>query len=58
MADRKLYTVDIGGLPHKMLLDDEDARRYGSRAVEVKQAEPKNKSRKPANKADSPASEK
>ena len=58
MADeRKLYTVDIGGVPHSMLLDADDAKRYGDRAVEVKAAEPKNKARKPANKQAS-ASEK
>ena len=56
MADLKLYTVDIGGHPHTMRLSDEDAKRYGDKAVEVKAAEvkaaePKNKSRKPANKS-------
>lgn len=51
MADRKLYTVDIGGTPHTMLLDADDAKRYGDRAVEVKAAEPKNKARKPTNKS-------
>lgn len=58
MADsRKAYTVDIGGLTHTLLLDEEDAARYGDRAVEAKAAEVKNKSRKPANKSAS-ASEK
>ena len=51
MAERKLYTVEIGGHPHTMLLDADDAKRYGERAVEVKAATPENKSRKPANKS-------
>lgn len=51
MAERKEYVVLIDGLPHNMLLDAEDVKRYGDRASEVKAAEPKNKSRKPANKA-------
>tara|TARA_R100001244_G_scaffold6385_3_gene7477 strand:+ start:249 stop:422 length:174 start_codon:yes stop_codon:yes gene_type:complete len=51
MDERKLYTVLIGGLPHSMLLDSADAKRLGGRAVEAKQAEPENKSRKPANKS-------
>lgn len=51
MGERKLYTVLIGGLPHSMLLDAEDAKRLGGRAVEVKEAQPANKSRKPADKS-------
>ena len=51
MAERKLYAVDIGGLPHTMRLSAEDAKRYGDMAVEVKSTEPKNKSRKPADKS-------
>ncbi len=51
MAERKEYVVLINDLPHNMLLDSEDVKRYGDRATEVKAAEPKNKSRKPANKA-------
>lgn len=56
MAERKLYTVNIGGRPHRMLLDEDDAQRYGAEPVkaekvETKAAEPKNKSRRVANKA-------
>ena len=51
MAERKLYTVTISGLPHRMLLDADDAKRYGALAVEAKQAQPQNKSRKPADKS-------
>lgn len=51
MADRKKYVVEIDGLSHFMLLDADDAQRYGDRATEVKAVAPKNKSRKPANKA-------
>lgn len=58
MSERKLYSVDIGGLLHTMLLDDEDAARYGDRAVEVKQAKPENKSRTPGNKSASASSKK
>lgn len=51
MADgRKEYVVDIGGLEHTMLLDPEDARRYGDKAVEVKERKPANKARQPQNK--------
>lgn len=57
MADeRKEYLVDIGGLEHTVLLDAADAERYGDKArlvkaSEAKAADPKNKSRKPANKS-------
>lgn len=52
MSDRKEYTVTIGGLPHTMLLDADDARRLGDQAVEVKEAvPPANKARAPRNKA-------
>lgn len=45
MADtRSEYVVIIGGVPHTMLLTDEDAARYGQAAQ--KKAAPK-----PANKA-------
>lgn len=51
MAVRKEYTVTIGGLPHTMLLSDEDAARYGKAAVAVKErSAPANKSRTPKNK--------
>lgn len=49
----KSYTVEIGGVQHTLQLSDEDAKRYGDRAVAVKQAEPSNKSRQPANKSGS-----
>lgn len=46
------YVVMIGGLPHTMQLSDEDAAREGAVPVQNKQAEPpKNKARKPRNKA-------
>lgn len=52
MADnRKAYSVEIGGIAHTMRLSEADAERYGDKAREVKAAEPKNKSRKPANKS-------
>lgn len=44
----KEYEVVIGGVRHTMLLTADDAKRYG--AVEIKQAEPKNKQQQPANK--------
>jgi len=50
--DRKAYTVDIGGVKHTMLLNPVDAKRYGDRAVEVKERTPENKSRRPRNKSD------
>ena len=47
MADnRKAYTVTIGGLEHTMLLDDDDAKRYGDAAQPASKA-----ASKPANKA-------
>lgn len=52
------YTVNISGIPHTMLLSDQDAERFGAIPVDapgrpkVKAAEPPaNKSRQPANKA-------
>ena len=53
MAERKEYVVDIGGIPHTILLTDEDAERYGDKATPVKAKQPANKSRKPANKSGS-----
>ena len=47
-ADRKSYTVTIGGIEHTMLLTDEAAKQYGdnARPVQVKAApKPANKSR-------------
>lgn len=42
----KEYEVAINGLKHTMLLNAEDAGRYGDAAVEVKEAaKPANKSR-------------
>lgn len=47
MADnRKEYRVTIGGLEHTLLLDEDDARRYGDAAQPASKAAPK-----PANKA-------
>lgn len=51
VAELKEYEVEIGGLTHTVLLDGEDAKRLGVKAVEVKQSEPKNKSRQPVDKA-------
>lgn len=49
--DRKEYTVDIGEVPHTMLLSPEDAKRLGAKPVEQKQVKPANKqASKPANK--------
>ena len=49
MADnRKEYTVDIGRVPHTMLLSPEDAKRLGAKPVEQKQVKPANKQGKPA----------
>lgn len=46
----KEYTVQINGVEHTFLLNDEDAKRLG--ATEVKAADaPANKARKPANKS-------
>lgn len=51
MADsRKEYTVDINGVKHTMLLDSEDAERYGDRAVETKSRTTANKARTAQNK--------
>lgn len=50
MADRKPYVVNIGGIPHTMLLDEHDAKRYGDAAVEVKARTPQNKARTADNK--------
>lgn len=52
MADnRKPYTVTVSGIEHTMLLNAEDAERYGKAAVPVKQqARPANKSVTPDNK--------
>lgn len=46
----KEYEVEINGVKHTLLLDPEDAKRYGDAAVETKQAEPANKSRTAQNK--------
>lgn len=46
MGDRKSYIVTIGGLPHTMELNDEDAKRYGGSAVLATKQQPA-----PANKA-------
>lgn len=51
MADnRKPYTVTISGIEHTLLLNAEDAERYGEDAVEIKQAQPANKARTADNK--------
>lgn len=51
---RKLYDVEIGGVVHQMLLDDDDAERYGAlarpSAVGAKSAQPANKAAVPGNK--------
>ena len=47
----KTYVVEINGVKHTFQLDAEDAKRYGDRAVEVKQDDaPANKSRTASNK--------
>lgn len=51
MDDRKRYVVTLGGLEHTLLLTAEGAKRYGSRAVEVKAKAPANKARTPRNKS-------
>lgn len=49
--DRQEYTVEIGQVPHTMLLSPEDAKRLGAELVEEKQVKPSNKqASKPANK--------
>lgn len=47
------YTVDIGGVPHTVLLDEAEAERLGAKPVRIKQApEPVNKAAQaPKNKA-------
>lgn len=53
MAERKEYVVTVGGIPHTLLLDEADAKRYGvaqepkkAKEPEAKQAPaPKNKAR-------------
>ena len=47
------YIVDIGGLPHTLLLDAETAKLYGDRATPVK-APVDAKAKVPANKARTP----
>lgn len=45
------YTIELGGLPHTVLLTDEDAKRRGLSAPAEKQADaPKNKARTAADK--------
>lgn len=44
----KTYEVDINGISHTLQLSDEDAKRYGKAAVEVKAAVPKNKAAQPS----------
>lgn len=54
--ERKEYDVTIGGIVHSMLLDKQDAERYGDKAVQRKEPEakeapaPKNKARSADNK--------
>lgn len=49
MAETKEYDVDLGWTKTTMLLSDEDAAKYGERAVPVKKAAaPANKARKTA----------
>lgn len=50
MSDLKKYRLTLGAVEHTVLLSDDDAARYGDRAVLVKQAAPANKKRTPANK--------
>ena len=48
----KEYTVLIAGLPHTVLLDDDEAKRVGAKPVETKQAPaPLNKARTAQNKS-------
>lgn len=47
MDVRREYEVDIGGVPHTMLLSPEDAKRLRARPVE-KQVKPANKQVKPS----------
>lgn len=47
----KTYVVTIGGIVHTMQLDDDDAKRLGDKAVEVKESSaPANKARGAKNK--------
>lgn len=46
---RQEHTVTIGGIEHTMLLDDDDAKRYGDAAV--KGGKVASKVRQPANKS-------
>lgn len=41
----KLYTVLIGGLEHTLQLDEDEAKRYGADATEVKAGTAANKAR-------------
>lgn len=41
----KLYMVKIGGLEHTLQLDEDEAKRYGAEATEVKAASAPNKGR-------------
>lgn len=51
MAELKEYIVQIGGLPHRVQLDEAEAKRIGAVPVEVKQAPvPQNKARTPRSK--------
>jgi hypothetical protein len=46
------YVIQIGGLPHTVQLDDDEAKRLGATPAESKAApEPKDKARTPKNKA-------
>lgn len=45
------YEVEIGGLPHTVLLSDEDAKARGLELPKPKAASAENKSRKPSNKS-------
>lgn len=44
------YTVTVNGIEHTMLLDDEDAKRYGDNAKKVEKTATK-KAAAPANKS-------
>lgn len=46
---KKVYMVTIAGVEHSLELSEEDAKRFGADA-KVKQAQPANKARQPANK--------
>lgn len=51
MAETKEYTLTIGGLPHTVLLSDEEAKRREGQIVDT---ERKSKAKAPANKAATP----